>query len=337
MDELVSSFCKTFKNLEIEINSLLIEVEADASGWSLLRFTLTSRKTVVVTNDVHIVFPFNSTKEPRFVAIEVHSIPKDLVQRVNEQNGVEDCELSPLVCIDQLKESPFLQPISVLFRYPMKKGSFHTSVYSKHLPETVDWDLVHDYEIILFQNERRLLYQSYELSPVISAFGTEHSRITPVQYVNQYFANCAFVTILSLEHRIGNVVFDCLQEKNESEMKQLKVSRYFEKRKVGKMKSSQELFASLGKNLTVAEPEQENGERLHFFCPDNVKNEQEYTMKKIDVGGSWRGYVHYFLKTEKKEEKLFHMCYQVPNEPVAALSMNDITNNHLRVEENVTG
>ena len=76
----------------------------------------------------------------------------------------------------------------------------------------------------------------------------------------------------------------------------------------------QKLFAKLGGNLTVDWPKLKNNGRMQFFCPYHLSNEQEYKPKTIQTSGDWCGNVEYFMKSKTKEQKLFHMRYELPRE-----------------------
>ena len=124
-----------------------------------------------------------------------------------------------------------------------------------------------------------------------------------------------FVTFLALEHRVGNVVFDCVKAKDESEGSSTKVLPFFEKHKVPNMKKNDKIIAQLGKNLTIQEPEPEKDNELQFFSPEHeshVSNKQEYAMVKVHPDGQWKAIVHYFHRTEDQQKEVCHMWYQVP-------------------------
>ena len=315
MDELIVSFCSKMESLGLEIESLTLEVRNDISGWAFIRFTLTSRKTTIVTKGVKIIFPPNTTTEPRPVAIEIHQTSSSERIETNAKKEFEFFKLTPLVIIDHTGDEKFLQLVSVVFDYPETVGAkFLTTVYSKHPPEKMQWEPV-DYKIRLDGKKREFVYQSNVFSPVVGAFHTEEGPSNPNDLIQLYFAESTFVTILALEHRLGNVVFDCIKEKDENEGKHFRLLPFFEKRKVGKVEYGQKIIANFGKNLTIEEPEPEMDNAIEFFSPeheDHVSNKQEYKMRKVDPGGDSKGYILYNLKTNENEKKIGHLWYQLP-------------------------
>ena len=316
MDGLIAGFCEELNRLGVRIKTLKLDVHNDESGWAFIRFTLTKKKTIVQLNDLKIIFPSNCTKKPQLVAIEINSLPKYIIDYFNQQRTNGNSEPTPLVSIDNCGEKPFLQQISVVFPFPKGRESFSAKLFSKHPPEKMQWEAVSNYEIALEDGEQKLIYQSDTFSPVVGEFYTGEASSSPENYVQKYFKETTFVTILALEYRIGNVVFDCVKEKDETDGKNLRLNPFFEKRKVCKMEIDEQLRAQLGKNLTVLEPELEKDNELEFFCPDHenhVSNQQEYTMRKVDANGAWRGYIHYHLVRDGYEKKLFHMFYHLPH------------------------
>ena len=315
MNELILSLCSKMEKLGLQIESLILEVRNDISGWAFIRFTLTSRKTTIVTKGVKIIFPPNTTTEPRPVAIEIHQTSYSERIEINAKKEFEFFKLTPLVIIDHAGDEKFLQLVSVVFDYPETVGAkFATTVFSKHPPEKMQWEPV-DYKTRLDCKKREIVYQSNVFSPVVGAFHTEEGHSNPDDYIQLYFEESTFVTILALEHRLGNVVFDCIKEKDENEGKHFRLLPFFEKRKVGKVEYGQKIIANFGKNLTIEEPEPEMDNAIEFFSPeheDHVSNKQEYKMRKVDPGGDSKGYILYNLKTNENEKKIGHLWYQLP-------------------------
>ena len=316
MDELILSLCSKMEKLGLQIESLILEVRNDISGWAFIRFTLTSRKTTIVTKGVKIIFPPNTTTEPRPVAIEIHQTSYSERIETNAKKEFEFFKLTPLVIIDHAGDEKFLQLVSVVFDYPETVGAkFATTVFSKHPPEKMQWEPV-DYKTRLDCKKREIVYQSNVFSPVVGAFHTEEGHSNPDDDIQLYFEESTFVTILALEHRLGNVVFDCIKEKDENEGKHFRLLPFFEKRKVGKVvEYGQKIIANFGKNLTIEEPEPEMDNAIEFFSPeheDHVSNKQEYKMRKVDPGGDSKGYILYNLKTNENEKKIGHLWYQLP-------------------------
>ena len=316
MDGLIVAFCKELDRLGIRLKTLKLEVHCDESGWALFRFTLTQTKTIVSLNDVEAIFPKQSTKEPQSVAIEINRFPKYLIDCINNEKTNGFCQPTPLVSIDHCEDKPFLQQISVVFPFPKERKRFYPRLFSKHPPEKMEWEAVSNYEIALEDGEKKLIYQSDTFSPIVGEFSTGEGSSSPVNYIQRYFKETTFVTILALEYRIGNVVFDCVKERDETDGKNLRLNPFFEKRKIPEMQIDQKLLANLGKNLTVLEPKLEKDNKLEFCSPDHedhVSNQQEYIMRKVEANGSWRGYIDYSLVRNGQEKKLFHMFYQLPH------------------------
>ena len=314
IDNLITLFRERIGKLGIDVMCFTLDVDVDSTFWSYVRFSLTQEEYVVNMGKVTIFFPGLSTEKVRSIAIETHTIPSEIIKQINGSKNTEFFDLSPIVCIDQTEDIPFQKDVNIYFDYPPVKRKLYTRTFSKHTDVSDKWQPTENSRIILFTYRRRLLYRSKVFSPVVNAFQSGGDPPNPTEYIEAYFAKCAFVIIHPLVHKLGNVVFDCVEEKNESNPKYSKVSPYFQMRKIDKMDGNQKLFAKLGGNLTVDWPKLKNNGRMQFFCPYHLSNEQEYKLKKIQTRGDWCGYVEYFMKSKTGEQRLFHMCYELPRE-----------------------
>ena len=327
--KLIDIFCHSLNLYGIVTRSLVIEVEMDNNEWAFFKFLLTRRKTTIVINDVVVIFPENATEESRMVAIEVITIPKKLIQDRCKEEGISVCDVSPIIFIDQAEKIPYAEPVHVYLPCPSVSEDYETQIFSKHPPEISDWELVKEWSEVRYGGKSKLLYKSKIFSPVNGVTQKKSDRkVNPGLFSNPQQANVAYATITALEHRPGNVVFDCVRAKNDNYMQLLKVSPYTEVREVGPMHKKDKLLAYLRGDFAVERPKLKNNNMIEFSCPDCVSNQQEYKMKKIEGNGDSLGIVDYVLQSKKGRTDLFHMFYQMPTNIVYPRSTSS-TNSEL--------
>ena len=320
----------TLKKIGISFQSVLVSVESDDTNWAYVKIALTPEKhRIQFSNEVTVTFPTNCTKEPRTVSIEVHPIPDEVIKRVCAWHGTEaTCHVSPIVFIDQEEDTPFLEDVYVQVPYSSSDPNvcgekLFTEAFSKRCYEQV-WSLVTKEN--LQKSWYTLTYNSKHVSPLSVISSALQKVFRTSDFSNAYFPNCVYVTVQTLDHKSRNVKFDCIKVQNEKEWKNLKVMTQLECRKIGLMNRDDIILAELTPNLCIDgffHPEEAN-ERLRFFCPENIHNEQEYVMKKVISEHEPQGRVIYYQDRAGVETRLPHIMYVVSN--LKATNVNPVLN-----------
>ena len=315
-------FLSALEDLGLQFRTISISVHTDRSNWSYVKIILSGKEVILkFINEVTVNFPLKSTKESRVVCVEVHPIPEEVIKRICAWQSEGEIHVSPVVFVDQIDNSPFLEPVSIKLPYSSSKtdvsgSNLKTIGYSKMSYTERDWYLVPENKI-----QRSLLslkYESKEFSPflAISSLTEKVLKLFKVSDLSDaYFPNCVYVTVLTLDHKPRNAVFNCVKIQNEEDWKTLKVGTQIEYAKVGLMGRDDIIFAQLDPNLCL-DPffhRDRANDRLQFYCPEHISNRQECILKKVSVDEDPRGFVVFSYSCGGIETPLTSICYSVNN------------------------
>ena len=235
-ESLSPSFC-ILSDSGIEVQTLEILAEIDETGFGHIRIPPMNREVrVIFTNEVKVTFPLNSLKN--VTSIEVHTICASFVRECELDENFP-ASVSPIVSIYQLGSNEFRRYITTEVPFTEKceekwkkkwreSGSAKPRVFSRH-PTSSAWKLLQE-STQMQSSSNRFQYKSTDAFTVLSLSGIEVDTFSVCDFLEKYFSSFYYVSVYPATQS-NTLVLDCVQNTNDFELDQLKISPFFEIKK----------------------------------------------------------------------------------------------------------
>ena len=312
-ESLAHSLC-IFTDSGIEVDSLEISVELDEKGWGYMRIPPMDREVrIVFSIKVEITFPLNSLKN--MTSIEVHTICSDLIKRECNLDENITISVTPIVSICQRGSNEFTHPIKIEVPITkMSEGGTKRLFFCRFSHSSV-WECLQQSKITqLFSN--RFRYKSEYAATVFSISGKEVDTFPVSDFCKNYFSSFCYL-LVHPDTQPNTLVLDCVPSTNEFEMDQLRVSSFFEMKKIEEVGLDDRITGFIHVNNQIESRDEETHpfcQYFEFFHPSMGKNFQEVKVHLVDKLPGPTGQITYQKKRNDYCETSVPFNFCIPKE-----------------------